>query len=123
MLCSGSVHFILRHEVEDSSIIFINAWGATGQEIAGRHGMTSDDLHKSFLVVVDGKPMVKSTAALEIARRFRRPWRWLTLFHFVPIFLRDRAYSLIARMRYRWFGREDAWFVPPPDSRDRFIER
>ena len=35
--------------------------------------------------------------------------------------LRDMVYSFIANNRYRWFGKNDACFVPTPEIRARFL--
>ena len=40
----------------------------------------------------------------------------------IPAFLRDPAYNLLARYRYRWFGRLDACRVPTPEVRARFLD-
>jgi predicted DCC family thiol-disulfide oxidoreductase YuxK len=40
----------------------------------------------------------------------------------VPRFIRDPVYDMIARNRYRWFGRRTACLVPTPATRDRFID-
>jgi predicted DCC family thiol-disulfide oxidoreductase YuxK len=45
-----------------------------------------------------------------------------TLLGWVPRPLRDLAYGLLARNRYRLFGRLDACPVPGPEQRERFIE-
>jgi predicted DCC family thiol-disulfide oxidoreductase YuxK len=39
----------------------------------------------------------------------------------VPRRMRDAVYGLIARRRYRWFGRRDQCFVPASHMRDRFV--
>jgi predicted DCC family thiol-disulfide oxidoreductase YuxK len=35
--------------------------------------------------------------------------------------LLDHLYALIARNRYRWFGKYDTCALPPPKWRDRYI--
>jgi predicted DCC family thiol-disulfide oxidoreductase YuxK len=40
----------------------------------------------------------------------------------VPVGLADAIYRVVARHRYRWFGRFDACPLPRPEWRDRFIE-
>ncbi len=47
----------------------------------------------------------KSDAAIAIAAELRRPWNLLTGLRLVPRSIRDRVYSLVARNRYRWFGK------------------
>lgn len=121
VLCSGFVHFILRHEAY-SAIIFVNAWSETGSRLAREAGLDPDDLRETFLVVTDGRGLTKSDASLALAAHLKRPWRWLTLFRFVPRPLRDGVYTIIARRRYKWFGYKEACMIVPADMKHRFID-
>jgi predicted DCC family thiol-disulfide oxidoreductase YuxK len=63
----------------------------------------------------------QSDASLQVYRRLGG-WLWpLSLFRFVPRWLRDPVYRLIARNRYRWFGRRATCRVPTPAERARFL--
>jgi predicted DCC family thiol-disulfide oxidoreductase YuxK len=64
------------------------------------------DRPDSFAFVANGQAYVKSEAVLRIARELQR-WQWTWLFHFIPRVIRDAIYDLVARNRYRWFGRRD----------------
>jgi predicted DCC family thiol-disulfide oxidoreductase YuxK len=59
---------------------------------------------------------------LRIAHYLDFPWSLLSGFLFLPPFLRDAAYDLLAANRYRWFGQLDACRVPTPEVRARFQE-
>ena len=81
----------------------------------------------SFYVVADyetGAPRVftPSDAALFVASALGWPWRAAQLTRFVPHAIRDRAYDLVARSRYRVFGRYERCLVPRPEFRNRFID-
>ena len=60
---------------------------------------------------------------IELVRRRRLNERYALLWMFivVPWFIRDAVYRLIARNRYRWFGREEACRIPTPELRARFL--
>jgi predicted DCC family thiol-disulfide oxidoreductase YuxK len=72
-------------------------------------------------VIVDGKAHLYSDAAIAIASRLQG-WRWAAAIRFVPKFLRDALYKLIARNRIAWFGRPQACDLPGPEVRARIIE-
>jgi predicted DCC family thiol-disulfide oxidoreductase YuxK len=72
------------------------------------------DRPDSFAFVVNGQAYVKSEAVLRIARELAR-WQWTWVFHFIPRMIRDVIYDLVARNRYRWFGRRDACILPNSD--------
>ena len=60
------------------------------------------------------RPIVKSETVLRIARELPR-WQWTWVFQFIPRVIRDAIYDLVARNRYRWFGRRDACILPNSD--------
>ncbi len=58
----------------------------------------------SIMLICQGKVLLRSDAVLAIARGLRFPWPLLTVFCIVPRPIRDGAYRIFARNRYRWFG-------------------
>lgn len=64
---------------------------------------------------------VKSDAAIAILAGLGRGWGMVRVLRIVPRLLRDWVYDLIARYRYRWFGRLPACRIPGPDERERFL--
>jgi predicted DCC family thiol-disulfide oxidoreductase YuxK len=119
--CSRSIAWILRR---DRAGVF--RYAALGSEI-GRalleeHGLPSADPNSVILVTADGA-YARSDAALEIVRRLRLPWRALGVLRWIPRPLRDAAYRVFARHRYRFFGKADACSLPAPELRKRFLDR
>ena len=121
VLCSGVVHFILTHE-RAPTIQFVNAWSKPGLALAAHYGLSRDDLNETFLVVENGVASTKSEGALRVLGHLRPPWSWLTALRFVPRFIRDGVYSIIARRRYRWFGQKAQCFRPISGMGDRFVD-
>jgi predicted DCC family thiol-disulfide oxidoreductase YuxK len=81
----------------------------------------------SFYVVADyqtaaSRVFSRSDAALFVAGALGWPWRAAQLIRFVPQAIRDGAYDVVARSRYRVFGRYDRCLVPSPEFRPRFID-
>lgn len=58
----------------------------------------------SIMLICQGKVLLRSDAVLAIARGLRFPWPLLTVFRIVPRPIREGAYRIFARNRYRWFG-------------------
>ena len=75
----------------------------------------------SIVLIEGGRVYQRSDAAVRIAKQLRSPWPLLSVFTSVPRGLRDRVYDLVARNRYRWFGREGACRIPTPELRQRFL--
>jgi predicted DCC family thiol-disulfide oxidoreductase YuxK len=75
------------------------------------------------MIVIDGlRVLNRSDAALAIAARLGAPWRWCRVARIIPRPVRDGIYSLIARNRYRWFGRQTQCMVPTPELQSRFLD-
>lgn len=83
-------------------------------------GIDPDDA-ETFIFISDGEALTKSDAALKLAQHLRGGWRVLRIFRFLPRPVRDWAYDILARNRYRWFGQYDTCMVPSTEIRDRFI--
>lgn len=122
VLCSRWVHLILRHE-RGREIIFVSAWSEQGLALAAQHGLSQRDLDATYLFIDEGRGLVRSDAGLALLARMRAPWQFLSWLWVVPRPIRDRVYDLVARNRYRWFGKTDRCFVPPPGMAHRFIDR
>src|SRR5579859_2107869 len=103
--CAGSVNFILRHEA-GPDLLFAPLQSAAGARLLREYRFDPNDA-RTFVLVADGVAYVKSAAAIRVCAHFRGAWRLLAAIRIVPRPLRDWAYDLFARNRYRWFGRRE----------------
>ncbi|MEM6831256.1 MAG: DCC1-like thiol-disulfide oxidoreductase family protein, partial [Bacteroidota bacterium] len=62
------------------------------------------------------------SAALTIASRLSGLWPVLYVLIVLPSFIRDFVYDIIAKNRYKWFGKKDACMIPTPELKGRFID-
>lgn len=119
-LCAKSVRWILRHE-RDRALRFAPLQGATAAACRAHHNIIPVQI--GTVVYVDGgRAYLRSKAVLHLAKHLRAPWRWLHAFRWFPGFLLDLPYRVVARLRFRMFGRVDACELPSPDHRARFLE-
>lgn len=119
-LCTGTVRWIIRHD-ERGVFHFASLQGEAGTTFRRANGLRTD-AYDSFIYFRDGQVLERSTAALHVARDLGLPWRLAYGFIVVPRFLRDAVYGLIARNRYRWFGRKDTCMTPTPALMGRFVD-
>jgi predicted DCC family thiol-disulfide oxidoreductase YuxK len=118
--CHASVNFIIDHDPR-GHIRFAALQSAMGQSLLRKFGLKTTDF--DTLVLVEGERFAtRSTAALRVAWHLGLPWRLLSAFLLMPAFLRDTLYDLLARNRYRWFGRFEACRVPTPELKARFLD-
>ena len=109
-LCSSTVDFITARDPANV-FTFVPMQSPRGQELLQRHDL-SVDLVDTFLLIRNGGALVRSDAAIAIAAELRRPWNMLTVLRHVPRPVRDRVYSLVARNRYKWFGKRATCKIP-----------
>jgi predicted DCC family thiol-disulfide oxidoreductase YuxK len=120
LLCSSSVHFLLRHD-HRGVFQFASMQGATGGALLAKAGLPVDDLQT--LLLVDGERAWQYTAAtLRIAHGLGWPWRCAWILWLVPAPLRDALYRIIARNRYRLFGSSESCLIPPRGQVARFLD-
>ena len=124
-LCSRVVQFLLEH---DRRAVFSYAplQGPAGRSMVARWGGDPDEL-TSFYVCADyrtpaARVFTRSDAALFVTRQLGWPWKVLAVARVVPKVLRDAVYNLVARIRYRVFGRYDQCLVPRPEHQSRFVD-
>lgn len=109
----------MRHD-KAGRISFAPMQSPVGRELLQRHGIDVANA-ETFLLIKGANVYVRSDAALEIARDLG-PWRFLRVLGVLPRPLRDWAYSVIARNRYKWFGKKDVCFQPTAEERARFLD-
>jgi predicted DCC family thiol-disulfide oxidoreductase YuxK len=125
-LCNRLVQFTLRHDHRDT-FRFASLQGRTAARILEQHGQSPADLDTFYVVTDFGQPeehlLSRSDAALFVLRKLGGGWSALAaLGRVLPKLLLDAAYNLIARNRYRVFGKFDACPLPDPSDRHKFLD-
>lgn len=119
-LCHGTVQFIIDRDPQ-AKYRFISLQSNFAKEKLPPLGIDPSRLD-SVVLLQNGVAYQESGAVLRILRGLSGPWPLAFYFCFpVPWFLRDLAYRLLARYRYRIFGRSESCRLPSPELRARFI--
>lgn len=119
-LCSRWVRFLLRFDAR-GRYRFAAMQGSHGRALLEAHGLDPDD-PTSFLLLEDGRAWTDTEAILRVLTGLGGAWRLVRVLRWLPRGLRDRVYRVLARNRYRWFGRHDACFLPTPEQAARFLD-
>lgn len=119
-LCNGAVQFIIKHD-RANRFRFASLQSETAKKYIAHFSVTGPELY-SLLLIKNGKVYDRSAAVLEIAKHLSGLWPVLAIFIILPEFFRDGIYSLIARNRYRLFGKKDQCMIPTPDLTARFLQ-
>ena len=124
-LCNHLLQFLLEHD-RRSVFTFASLQSDAGKAALDRFGASSNELTSFYVLAnyrVDGARMFnRSDAALFVAAELGWPWKAAVLAGVLPRPIRERLYNLIARNRYRLFGRFDHCLAPRPEFRRRFID-
>ena len=118
-LCNASVQFIIEHDPE-GKIMFASLQSERGQAILQHLGMKMDDFD-TFIFIEKGVAYTRSTGILKEIRYFRGLWSFLYVFIVIQRPIRDFFYNIVARNRYRWFGKKNECWLPTPELKMRFL--
>jgi predicted DCC family thiol-disulfide oxidoreductase YuxK len=119
MFCSRWVRFVVARDTK-ARFRFTPIQSPYGTRLAQALGINADDPDTNA-VIHGGIAYFKSDAALTVLSNLPG-WRWARALFAVPKPLRDAAYNLVARNRYRIFGKYETCFVPDAAMRARVME-
>ena len=119
VLCSGWANFVLRHD-HAGTFRLVPAQSPLGQALYVHLGLDPKD-YETNILLADGLAWFKSEGSIRMAEGLALPWSLAAVFRLLPLRLRDKLYELVARNRFRLFGRRDTCYVPTVDHKDRFL--
>lgn len=118
-LCNGAVQYVIKRDAK-GIFKFASLQSEAGRALLVKSGLPENHL-KSFVYIHGNRFYTQSTAALKVAKQLKGPVRLLYGCIMIPKFIRDFVYDLIARNRYRLFGRKDACMIPTPELKEKFF--
>ena len=119
-VCSGAVQFVIKRD-KKNIFRFASLQSTEGQKLLAHHKLPLSDFN-SFVLIENDKVYIKSDGALKVAKELNGLWPLLYGFIIVPKVLRDGVYNLIARNRYKWFGKKDSCMIPTPEIMAKFLD-
>ena len=119
IMCNTFVNLLLRVDRKER-FLFAPLTGETARKLLPP---LPDDPKQWSMVYVDESGIHdQSDASLQVYRRLGGVWWLLSLARFVPRAIRNPVYRVLARNRYRWFGKRDTCRLPTPEEKARFLE-
>jgi len=121
-LCNGLVRFIIKKD-RRAGIKFTPLQVAEAQRIASlyvKFDLVRNDL-ETVKYISNDKTYLKSSAVLHILKDIGGGWQIFYGLIIIPKSLRDFFYDLVARSRYRIFGKRETCMVPAHEIKERFI--
>lgn len=119
-LCNNSVQYIIKRDKMDL-FRFATLQSDLGKNFIRERQIDTAKIDSIILVDPNIAYYIKSSAALKIGKTFGGGYRLLGIFEWVPRSIRDFFYDIVAKRRYKWFGREDDCMIPTPELKAKFL--
>lgn len=116
--CDHSVQFIIKRDPA-AFFKFTSLQSDKGQALLQQYQVPANI--NSFVLISNNKVYHHSSAALHVSKHLKGLWKAAYFFIIVPVPIRDFFYNIIAKNRYRWFGKKSSCMLPSPDVRKRFL--
>jgi len=118
-MCNGFVNFLIPRDTKNR-FKFGSLQSDAVKDLLQKHNYSGNELSTVLLVEGD-RVYAQSTAVLRIARKMDGLWPLLYAFIIIPAFIRNFLYNLIAKNRYRMFGKRDSCMMPTPALKAKFL--
>lgn len=118
--CNRGVRFLLKRDRQDH-LRFASLQSDFASALLRRHGVDATLVDTLYVVADYGSPsenlLARADAVVFLGRGIGGVWNVARLLNILPKWVGNRAYNLVARHRYRFFGKHES--CPLPDQRDR----
>lgn len=119
MLCNQSIQHILKHDDQDL-FRFVALQHPLAAELVASFGFKPENLDTVY-IFHDGILHYKSNAALLALSKINSPMSWLKYFKVLPVCPRDNVYNLVAKLRYKIWGKTNACELLTPEIQHKFL--
>lgn len=118
--CNYWVNFAIKRD-KKKKLKFAPLQGETAKVVFQKQSLSTSTL-STVVFIEEGKVYTQSSAALRICRHLDGGWKLFYGLIVIPKFIRDAIYNVIAKNRYRWFGKTESCMIPTPEMKKRFLD-
>ena len=120
------MRYVLRHD-DQHRFDFAQLQGQLAKELLQEQGIEAPQMDTLFVLAQneDGSRTVyqRSRAVFFCLGLVGGGWSWLRIFRVLPKLVTDGVYRIVAKLRYRLFGRDRSCPIPSDEHRRRFLDR
>jgi predicted DCC family thiol-disulfide oxidoreductase YuxK len=124
-LCNHLVQFLLKRDTKDR-FRFASLQSEFAQTLMTKHGVDPHDLDTVYVVKDYGNAnetlLGRSDAILYMLSELGGVWKLIGVGRVLPKAFRDAVYKIVARNRYRVFGKHESCMLPEPKHRTKFLD-
>ena len=119
-LCNGAIRFIIKND-KKKIFRFSSLQSPFATDALGKIFTDARPQPDSLILLYKGVYYVRSEAVLYTLYLLGGLWRAAFMLRVLPRGFRDRAYNIVSRNRYKWFGKRDNCMIPSAEIGNRFI--
>ena len=121
-LCNTMVNFVIERDTKDA-FKFVALQSETGTAILKKIGLFDKNIDSIVLYEPGVAYFYKANAALEIAKSLGGIYSVLGyVLNIFPDSILNFGYDIIAKNRYKWFGKQDACMIPTAELKSKFLD-
>ena len=125
-LCNYFVKFVLANSVETKHY-FASLQSEFAKQKLAEFNIDAGDLDSIAVLTSydsdDCKALRKSAAVVFVMKKMKSPYPLLaTIVGIIPRPLRDLGYTMVAKVRYKIFGKYETCMLPSSENAESFIE-
>ena len=117
-LCNRAINHLIRID-KQHKIYVASLQGETAMKLLPKEALIEVD---TIILYQDGKILIKSEAVFEILVITKSTWRWIRFFQFLPKGFLNTIYDLVARNRYKLFGKHETCRIPTVEEKSYFLK-
>ncbi|MBQ0733260.1 thiol-disulfide oxidoreductase DCC family protein [Aquimarina celericrescens] len=121
-LCNNAINFVIKRDKNDV-FRYASLQSEIGKKLIAERNIDISKIDSILLIDPKIAYYHKSTAALQISKQLSGIYPLLSVFLVVPQSLRDWVYDIIAKNRYKWFGKKESCMIPTPELKALFIDQ
>ena len=118
--CNYWVTFAIKRD-RKNKLKFTPLQGETAKQLLPQFHINPSSL-SSVIFIDNGKAYTQSSAAIQICKHLDGGWKLFYALIIIPKFMRDGLYNIIARNRYKWFGKKESCLIPTAELKERFLD-
>jgi predicted DCC family thiol-disulfide oxidoreductase YuxK len=119
--CNAIVNFIVRHD-RKKIFRFAPLQTKEARSLLREHNEAFVSL-KTVYLVENGSVYKRSAAVFRMFRQLPYPWKMVSFFRVLPVWLTDYFYKVVAKNRYKWFGKRNDSTPVDEEVKARLLNR